>query len=63
MTIKARQCTLCSHFTTISKMTCKAFPEGIPGEIWSNKVSHRQPYSGDNGIVFELKDKLNKNKT
>ena len=32
---------------------CKAYPEGIPMEIVSNKIDHRKPYNGDNGIRYE----------
>jgi len=32
---------------------CKAYPEGIPEEILTNKVDHHKPYKGDNGIQYE----------
>ncbi|MCP5510235.1 MAG: hypothetical protein H7A24_00005 [Leptospiraceae bacterium] len=32
---------------------CDAYPNGIPFEIWTNKVDHSKPYPGDNGIRFE----------
>jgi len=35
-------------------MKCKAFPAGIPEEIILNEISHKKPYPGDNGILFEL---------
>ena len=31
---------------------CPAFPEGIPEEIWTDKVSHKKPYTGDHEIQF-----------
>ena len=34
---------------------CKAFPSGIPSDIFTNKVKHTKPYKGDNGIMFEPK--------
>jgi len=48
-------CTRCKHqYDVIEKgRTCKAFPEGIPDEIWLGKNKHTKPYKGDNGIQFE----------
>lgn len=31
---------------------CKAFPHGIPIQIWSGEVLHTVPYAGDQGILF-----------
>ncbi len=49
------QCHRCRHF--IGKVdgnpVCAAFPVDIPREIYHNDVSHRQPYPGDNGILFD----------
>ncbi|MCX7998724.1 MAG: hypothetical protein N3A69_07195 [Leptospiraceae bacterium] len=41
-----------------STKRCKAFPNGIPLEIFENKFDHENPYPGDNGIRFELDDEL-----
>ena len=50
-------CSRCLHFDVNSplgeKKTCKAFPNGIPGEIWLGENDHTKPFPGDNGIVFE----------
>lgn len=46
-------CKLCKHR---DGWACAAYPQGIPVEIREMRVDHRQPYPGDNGIVFEPKD-------
>lgn len=35
---------------------CRAFPDGIPGEIWYGGVDHRNSYPGDKGIHYEKAD-------
>jgi len=32
---------------------CKAFPDGIPEEIWSMEFDHHESYPGDNDIQFK----------
>lgn len=34
-------------------LACPAFPDGIPMDIINNKLDHRQPIEGDNGITFK----------
>jgi len=52
------QCFYCKNLMDVNdkemKMTCKAFPDCIPGEIIAGLVDHQKPYHGDNGIVFEV---------
>jgi hypothetical protein len=36
-------------------MTCEAYPDGIPQEIFDNEWDHRLPKPGDHGIQFEMK--------
>ena len=53
------QCRMCKHEhppTRGMRRTCVAFPEGIPREILGNNHLHEQPYEGDNGILFELRE-------
>jgi hypothetical protein len=47
-------CTYCSHILPKRNglMSCKAF-ETIPGMIAFNRLDHRPPVVGDNGIQFE----------
>ncbi|WP_131736233.1 hypothetical protein [Actinomadura roseirufa] len=34
---------------------CDAFPERVPGEIYVGGFDHRQPYEGDDGVRFEMR--------
>lgn len=66
MTIgQAPECLECKHLDLASAKRgpdaprvprCKAFPRGIPDEIYFEGRSHREPYPGDKGIRFEPKD-------
>jgi len=29
---------------------CEAFPSGIPNEVYTNMLDHRQPIDGDHGV-------------
>jgi len=47
----SEECVNCIHKGP--EMLCEAFPYGIPEEIANGTVSHRTPYPGDTGILYE----------
>ena len=46
-------CLFCDHIIDMFDRTCKAFPEGIPKEIWYGKNRHLSPYPGDHGYQYK----------
>src|SRR5688572_10017930 len=57
-------CFWCKHFDKEAydfhnKVSCNAFPDGIPVEIFHGTYDHRFSYSGDNGIQFEKYEDMN----
>jgi hypothetical protein len=54
------KCMECKNFIKeegIFALACKAFPSGIPQEIWNEKIIHDKPYLNDNGYRYDPKDK------
>lgn len=45
-------CNRCANLTSGLERVCKAFPDGIPVEIWTGKNDHTKPFQGDNGVQF-----------
>lgn len=48
-------CFWCTHLTSQDDRMCKAFPGGIPLELWNGDNDHTKPHKGDNGIMFETR--------
>lgn len=48
-------CVFCKHFNRDerARMTCAAFPNGIPKDIQEVKVIHTDQYPADNGVQYE----------
>ena len=41
------KCYLCEHFTgDLHNGICKAYPDGIPKNIWENEKEHNEPIEG-----------------
>jgi hypothetical protein len=55
MTMISSICSHCKNYNVedVEGHTCKAFPNGIPPEIWLGKNPHTHPFKGDNGVQFE----------
>ena len=55
----APQCTRCAHLIRMPAeevgfdRRCRAFPEGIPEELYTSSADHTKPYPGDGGFRFE----------
>jgi hypothetical protein len=54
------QCGACTHFRSPFSRGdysggpfCAAFPDGIPDEVYDNRLDHRQPIDGDHGVRWE----------
>lgn len=45
-----------SNVTGLRKPFCAAFPDGIPDEIWGNKLDHRKPIQGDHDLQWLSND-------
>ena len=52
------QCLDCKNFIEKNRdgvFICKAFPNGIPDEVFWNEVNHTENIDGDNGFKYEDK--------
>jgi hypothetical protein len=48
-------CMNCLHFDADNKfkLTCRAFPQGIPDKIILNEADHRLPFAGDHDLRYD----------
>lgn len=44
------QCISCARYRGLGE--CAAFPNGIPGDIFTGEFDHEQPHDGDGGLQF-----------
>jgi hypothetical protein len=49
--MQSDQCMRCKHF--LGRLTCLAYPTGIPEEILTGEVDHSEPQEGDHDIQFK----------
>jgi hypothetical protein len=55
-------CTFCKNFIiSVDERKCKAFPKGIPMDIWVGKFDHIKKHPDqDNDIVFKPREQESK---
>jgi len=46
-------CDTCKNKSQTLGARCVAYPDGIPQSILLGEVSHKTPYEGDGGIMYE----------
>lgn len=54
--VRFSQCIECKHYLGKKENDiryCKAFPDGIPSDVFLSKVIHDKPIEGDHGILYE----------
>ena len=56
----SRQCMTCVHLL-VGYQACRAFPKGIPDDVFVGKIDHNNPIEGDGGIIRTVDPALAKN--
>jgi hypothetical protein len=54
--IPSPTCSFCVHFNNPAQKACKAFPNGIPADIWDGDNHHTTPVAGDHGLRLQLRE-------
>jgi len=52
-------CLYCDRYDGYGVKKCRAFPDGIPDDIWTGKNKHQLPYPNDRGFQFKLSPETN----
>jgi len=52
MTFRVPQCTRCRYYRFNSTRACDAFPDGIPDDVYANRIHHDHPIPGDHGLRY-----------
>lgn len=50
---KCFDCKNCIEKTENDIFVCRAFPDGIPEDVFWNRIDHTENIEGDNGIKYE----------
>ncbi len=59
--VKHKPCLHCKHLTDVGEQftedgwTCKAYPNGIPWDIWAGETNHNTPQLQEGEYVYESK--------
>lgn len=59
--VQFSQCIDCANYLGKNEKGfhfCRAFPTGIPADVFWNEISHKEEVKGDNGIRFEPLDEF-----
>lgn len=57
------RCLDCQHFKgkdEEERFICEAFPNGIPEDVFWNKIDHTENTEGDNGIKYQEREGFRK---
>jgi|10_taG_2_1085330.scaffolds.fasta_scaffold00180_13 hypothetical protein len=55
----SEQCVSCVHLL-VGYQACRAFPNGIPDDVFRGAIDHNKPIEGDGGIIRVEKPEITK---